>query len=304
MKKQQSGSWSLLSFLHGIFWIAIGALLAAVAVIFFLTPHNLIDGGVVGLAMIGANLFGENYLPYLLILFNIPFIAMGYKFIGKTFVIHMFIAVFLFAAFCFLFNHWKVPWLDTSSFETLEVVITSGVILGAGIGLIIRMGGSLDGSEIMAIIINRQRGHTVGRVVLFINIFIFAIAAFVFNDWHIAFQSLLVYFVAMKIMDTVIVGLEETKSVTIISSHPQKVIDAVINELGLGLTVMYGRGGFSGEEREILYIIVERLQLAKLKAVVHREDPRAYIAIENLHEVVNTKEGDTVTGKKKQIKPA
>ena len=152
------------------------------------------------------------------------------------------------------------------------------------------MGGSLDGTEILAIIINRRRGHTVGRVVLFFNIFIFIAAALVFRDWHIAFQSLLVYFVAMKIMDAVIVGLEETKSVTIISSNPKRIIDVVVNELGLGLTVIYGRGGYSGEKREIIYIIVERLQLASLKEVVHREDPQAYIAIENLHEVVNTKE--------------
>jgi uncharacterized membrane-anchored protein YitT (DUF2179 family) len=296
---QKSVSGSFISYLSIALWTTVGAFLAALAIVYFLTPHNLIDGGIVGVAMIISSFVGENYLPYFLILFNIPFILLGYKLISKSFVVQMFYAVFAFAGFCFIFHHLDHPLINTASFDMLEVVITAGVILGGGIGLIIRMGGSLDGTEIMAIIINRTRGHTVGRVVLFFNIFIFAAAAVVFRDWHIAFQSLLVYFVAMKVMDAVIVGLEETKSVTIISSQPKKISEVIINELGLGLTIIHGQGGYSGEKKELLYIIVERLQLAKLKEVVQREDPLAYIAIENLHEVINTKNGGVPSKKKK-----
>src|SRR5262249_25733476 len=157
--------------------------------------------------------------------------------------------------------------------------------LGVGLGLIIREGGCLDGTEILGIIINRRTGFTVGQVVLFCNIFVFGAAGLVFKDWHPPLLSLITYIVVIRIMDSVIVGLDETKSVLIISAKSKAIADAIIHELGLGLTVMYGRGGFSGSEREILYVIVERLQLADLKDLILREDPSAFIAIENLHEV-------------------
>lgn len=174
--------------------------------------------------------------------------------------------------------------------DILEVVVIGGAILGIGLGLIIRFGGCLDGTEILGIIINRRTGFTVGQVVLVCNIFVFGTAGLVFKDWHPALLSLITYLVVIKVMDSVIVGLDETKSVLIISKKSKAIGDAIIHELGLGLTIMYGRGGFSGDEREILYVIAERLQLADLKDVILREDPTAFIAIENLHEVANGKQ--------------
>lgn len=115
----------------------------------------------------------------------------------------------------------------------------------------------------MAIIINRKKGFTVGQVVLFINIFIFAAYGFIFEDWHIALRSLLTYVVAFKIMDIVIVGLDELKSVMIISNKPKELTQLVMHEMGPALTVMYGRGGYTGDAREILFVIVERLDLAE-----------------------------------------
>ena len=158
--------------------------------------------------------------------------------------------------------------------------------------MIIREGGCLDGTEILGIIFNRRTGFTVGQVVLVCNIFVFGAAGLVFKDWHPPLMSLITYIVVIKIMDSVIVGLDETKSVLIISSKSKAIADAIIHELGLGLTIMYGRGGFSGDEREILYVIAERLQLAELKDLILREDPTAFIAIENLHEVANGKPPD------------
>lgn len=106
--------------------------------------------------------------------------------------------------------------------------------------------------------------------------------------------------VVIKVMDAVIVGMDETKSVMIVSSRSKEISEAIIHELGLGLTVMYGRGGFSGDEREILYVIAERLQLAELKELIHRYDSNAFIAIENLHEVAYGK-SNPVSGRKSQI---
>lgn len=263
--------------------------MAAFAIEVFLIPNRLIDGGIVGVAMICGKLFGKSLIPVFMVVFNLPFFLLAYRFIGRSSLIHMLIAVILFAAGMIFFERvWPMEFIA----ESLEVVVIGGAILGFGIGLIIRSGGCLDGTEILGIIVNKRTGFTVGQTVLVCNIFIFAGAGIVFQDWHPPLLSLIMYMVAIKVMDTVIVGLDETKSVLIISSKSKELTDAIVHELGLGLTVMYGRGGFSGDEREILYVIVERLQLADLKELVHREDPWAFVAVENLHEVSNGNQGD------------
>ncbi len=282
MYASQAPKRSFISQFLTYFWMAIGAFLAAFALEVFFIPNNLIDGGVVGVAMIFGNVFGQQLIPYLLILFNLPFLILAYRSIGKVFVIHMIMATLLFSGFMVFIAH-MMPFRFHG--DSLEVVVIGGALLGIGLGLIIREGGCLDGTEILGIIINRRAGFTVGQVVLVCNIFVFGAAGLVFKDWHPPLMSLITYIVVIKIMDSVIVGLDETKSVLIISSKSKVIADAIIHELGLGLTVMYGRGGFSGDEREILYVIAERLQLAELKDIIFREDPEAFIAIENLHEV-------------------
>lgn len=267
------------------FFLIAGAFIAAFAIQVFLIPNRLIDGGIIGIAMIAANVFGTQYLGYFTLAFNLPFVYLAYRYIGKVFVLHMFFALIFFTGSLFIIEHF-MPWAVFTG-ETLEFVVIGGALLGIGIGLIIRYGGCLDGTEILGIISNRLTGFTVGQVVLVINIFVFCGAGIAFQDWHPALLSLITYMVVSKVMDTVIVGLDETKSVLIISSKSKAIAEAIVHELGLGLTIMYGRGGFSGDEREILYVIAERLQLAELKELIYREDPAAFIAIENLHEVAN-----------------
>ena len=278
--------------------LALGAFLFAFSIEVFLLPNRLIDGGIIGIAMILGNIFGTDLVPYFSILLNLPFIYLAYRSIGKAFVIHMLFALLVFAGSASFLHHFvETPFHG----ESLEIVVIGGAILGIGIGLIIRYGGCLDGTEILGIIINRRTGFTVGQVVLVCNIFVFGLVGVVFQDWHPPLLSLITYIVVIKIMDSVIVGLDETKSVLIISSKSRAIADAIIHELGLGLTIMYGRGGFSGDEREILYVIAERLQLADLKELIHREDPSAFIAIENLHEVSSGKQGYNVGKKKTRI---
>ncbi len=270
-------------------WIFVGALLAAFAIEVFLIPNQLIDGGIVGIAMIGGKIFGNSWIPAFLVVLNLPFLVLAYRFIGKSSVLHMLTAVVIFAGgMVFMEKVWHLPFHG----DILEVVVIGGALLGCGIGMIIRAGGCLDGTEILGIIVNKRTGFTVGQTVLVCNIFIFGAAGIVFQDWHPPMLSLITYMVAIKVMDTVIVGLDETKSVLIISRKSKEITSAIVHELGLGLTIMYGRGGFSGDEREILYVIVERLQLAELKELIHREDPRAFVAVENLHEVANGNQGN------------
>lgn len=278
--------------------MAIGAFLAAFAIEVFLIPNDLIDGGIVGVAMIFGSLTKSSLIPLYLLILNAPFIYLAYRFIGRAFLLHFTFAVLSFSGWFFAINNF-LPWHFDG--ESLEVVVIGGCILGIGLGMIIRFGGCLDGTEILGIILNRKTGFTVGQVVLVCNIFIFAAAGLVFKDWHPPILSLITYMVVIKVMDYVIVGLDETKSVMIISQKSKQITDAIIHELGLGLTVMYGRGGYSGDDREILYVIAERLQLAELKEIIHREDPTAFIAIENLHEVSYGVQGKGMLNKKPSL---
>lgn len=280
-------------YLISYFWTAVGAFLAALSIKMFLFPNELIDGGIIGISMILTRLSTKVLFPIYFIVLTLPFIYLSYKFIRRTFFIQMIIAVILFSISLGLLNH-----VEPFESDPLEVIVIGGAILGIGAGLIIRYGGCLDGTEIMAIIINRKKGFTVGQVVLFINIFIFAAYGAIFRDWHIAFRSLLTYVVAFKMMDIVIVGLDELKSVIIISTKPKELTQLVMHEMGLGLTIMYGRGGYSGDAREILFVIVERLDLADLKDLILREDPSAFMAVENLHEVVYGRQAKLPSKKK------
>lgn len=260
--------------------MAVGAFLAALSLRVFLIPNELIDGGVIGVSLILGRLYGSSYISLFLLVLNIPFVYLAWRYIRRSFVIHMLAAIVFFAIFLILLG--KIPAFPS---DALEAIVIGGAILGAGAGFIIRNGGCTDGTEILAIIINRRKGFTVGQVIFVINIFIFGAYGWIFNDWHIALRSLMTYIVAFKMMDIVIAGLEELKSVLIMCSKPEKLSKIITHELGLGLTFLKGKGGYSGEDRDILFIIVERLDLAELKEIVLREDPSAFIAIENLHEV-------------------
>ncbi len=282
------------------FWTVVGALLAALSIEVFFIPNRLIDGGIMGVAMIVSKVLGGQYLPYLLVGLNIPFLYLAWRYVGKTFVIHLIWAIFCFAVWLLLIdNFFYHPFRG----ETIEVVVIGGAILGVGLGLIIRMGGSVDGTEVLGIIVNKRTGITVGNVVLFCNIFIFAAAGFVFQDWHPPLLSLITYFVVVKVMDSVIVGLDETKSVLIVSPHSEQIGRAIMEEMGLSITIMYGRGGYSGEEKEIIYVICERLQLADLKALIYTVDKEAFVAIENIHEVANGNQAARMRSKLEKFSP-
>ncbi len=264
-----------------LFWLLFGSFLAALSIRIFLIPNHLIDGGVVGIALIISRLWGDYLLSWMLLLLNLPFVYLAITLIRKTFVLHMSIAVIAFSIFLAVLR-------DVPPFfgDVLEVIVFGGALLGIGAGLIIRNGGCVDGTEILAIIINRKKGITIGQVILVINVFIFGAYGWIFQDWHVALRSLMIYLVAFKMMDFVISGLDELKSVLIISSKPKELGELIVHQLGLGLTILQGKGGFSGDLRDILFVIVERLDLSELKEIILHEDPNAFMAVEDLHEVV------------------
>ncbi|NDI34441.1 YitT family protein [Chengkuizengella sediminis] len=261
-----------------IFFIILGAMLVAIALEMFLVPNTIIDGGIVGISIISSYL-SKIPLGVFLFILNIPFLFIGYKQIGKTFAISTLLGVFVMSIGTFALHS-----AEMATDEPLLAAVFGGTILGFGVGLVLRYGGSLDGTEIVAILVNKKTPFSVGEIVMFFNLFILGSAGFVFG-WERAMYSLIAYFIAFKMIDVTINGFDESKSVWIISENHKEVGDAILFRLGRGVTYLSGEGGFSGDDKQIIFCIITRLEEAKLKSIVDELDSEAFLAIGNIHDV-------------------
>ena len=272
MRQKYTAAFSVL--MRGAFLI-IGAALASVGLEIFLVPDDIIDGGVVGISIISSHLSG---LPLGLFTFalNIPFFLIGYKQIGRTFTLSTFFSVTCLSVGVSLLH--PIPGLTR---DPLLAAVFGGIINGTGVGLIIRNGGSLDGTEIVAIILERKLSFSIGEIVMFFNIFILTSAGFVFG-WDRAMYSLIAYFIASKAIDTVTEGIDESRSVMVISDRQEDIASAVNARLGRGVTMLSGRGGYSGEKVNVLYVVVSRLEVSKLRSIVHHFDQDALVTVGNV----------------------
>ena len=259
--------------------LTFGAILAAIGLEMFLIPNNLMDGGVVGIAIIVAYL-SKYPVGIFIVLFNLPFLYIGYKQIGKTFTFSTLYAILMFALFVTIFQPIK-EWTN----DLLLVTIFGGVALGAGVGAILRAGGSLDGTEIVAVMVDSKVPFSVGEIIMFFNVFIMSIGGLVFG-WDKAMYSLIAYFAAYKTIDIVMQGFDEARAVMVISSVPTEISEAIRQRLGRGVTHLYGHGGHSGEKLEVLYTVVSRLEFTKLRQIITGYDPDAFITVEQVHDVM------------------
>ncbi|MFC5464311.1 YitT family protein [Lederbergia graminis] len=262
-----------------IVMITIGAIIAAVGLELFLVPNSILDGGVIGLSIIGAELTGFKMSLFIIIL-NLPFLFIGFRKIGIKFTLHTLYGVVVLSIATSFLHH-----LEPFTNDLFLATIIGAVILGTGVGLVIRTGGALDGTEIIAIIISKKRPVSVGQTVMIINVFIFTLAALLVFSWETAMYSIITYFIAYKMIDIVVEGLEELKSVTIISDTPEEIANRLIKELGRGITYIHGEGVYKNEPKKIIYSIVTRIELSTVRAITHEIDPKALIAIENVSDI-------------------
>ena len=257
----------------------IGSVIYAAGLEIFLVPNNVIDGGVVGIAIMASHLT-RLPLGVFLIIVNIPFIYLGYKQIGKTFTLSTVFSIISLSCFTNIFL--SIPRFTNDLFLAS---VFGGIIVGVGVGLIIRYGGSLDGTEIVAILMDQKTSFSVGEVVMGINLFILTSAGLVFG-WDRAMYSLVTYFIAAKVIDIIIQGLDESKAVIIVSEYSAPIADALMVHLGRGVTILQGQGGYSGDEKHILYAVITRLEIAKLKSLVENIDEDAFVTINDVHDVL------------------
>jgi len=258
--------------------VALGAFIMALGLELFLVPNHIMDGGIVGVSIITSHLLNLPLGIFIFIL-NLPFIFLGYKQIGKTFALSTGLGITV-LSLTTLFLHNLNPFTQ----DTLLATVFGGMILGIGVGIVIRYGGSLDGTEILAILFNSKTPFSVGEIIMFCNLLIFAVAGFVFT-WEQAMYSILAYYIAYKMIDIVIQGMEESKSVYIISDDIDEIGQTIMDRLGRGVTFLHGEGAYTGNDKKVIFTVITRLEESKLKSIVAEIDDHAFLAIGNIAEV-------------------
>jgi uncharacterized membrane-anchored protein YitT (DUF2179 family) len=268
------------------FQLCLGIFSAGFGLESFLLPNKFIDGGATGISLLTAQI-SKWPLAIILVLVNIPFVVLGYQQIGKWFTIKTIFAI-LGLALCVGLIHYP-----TVTSDRLLVAVFGGFFLGAGIGLAVRGGGVLDGTEVLAIFISRKTSASVGDIILVINIAIFSLAAYLLSI-ETALYSLLTYLAASRTLDFVIEGIEEYTGVTIISPKSEEISMMITEKLGRGITVYKGIRGFgkrghsNTSEMNILFTIVTRLEISRLHAEIDAIDPFAFVV---MHGIKDTKGG-------------
>lgn len=258
--------------------ILIGIFSAAFGLESFLLPSSFIDGGATGISLLIAELTTVP-LSLLIILINIPFIILGFKIIGKQFAIKTAFAITGLALCMSSFHFPEV------THDKLLVAIFGGFFLGSGIGMAVRGGSVIDGTEVLAIFLSRKFGTTMGDIIIAINVVIFSAAAY-FLSMETALYSMITYLAASKTLDFIIQGIEEYTGVTIISSHSEEMRKMIIETMGRGVTVYVGKRGFGkrgeGSDIDIVYTVVTRLELNKLKAEIDTIDENAFVIMNSI----------------------
>jgi uncharacterized membrane-anchored protein YitT (DUF2179 family) len=258
--------------------IAVGILSTAFGLKGFLLSSHFIDGGVTGVSMLLSNVLGMP-LALLIPVINFPFIALGYRQVGAQFALKSAFAI-AGLALCLAFVHFP----DVTPDKLLTAVF-GGFFIGAGIGLAIRGGAVLDGTEVAALLVSKRSSLLrVGDVILILNIFIFSAAAFLLGV-ESALYSMLTYFAASRTIDFLLHGIEEHTAVVVVSEHSEEIRQAVIRDLGRGVTVYKGRRGWTDAEQDILFCVVTRLEIGRVRSLVAQYDPAAFVVVYPLSDV-------------------
>lgn len=258
--------------------LALGSAIAAFAIEEFLVPCTILDGGVVGISIMVNNLTGIR-LSLLTVVLNIPFLIVGYRVLGRQFLIKAGFSMIAFSSFLEVF----AP-MESMTEEYLLAVCFGGIILGIGVGIVIHFGGCLDGTETVAILLNRKFNFPVGRTVLLFNIVIYGIAGRLFG-FDRAMYSLLTYYITSKVLDLVENGMNQAKAAMIITNEGRDIADMIYKEMGRTVTILEGEGLISGK-KVVLYCVLNRLEVYELKKLINEADASAFITINDVSEII------------------
>ena len=275
-KHKEYNSWVVVVLTY--MFMTIGILLAALALEVFLIPNRIIDGGITGISIILSFLTNIN-LSIFIVIINIPFLLLGFKHLGKNFLIQSSVAMVLFSLLLEAFKQ-----VDVVTSDILLATVFGGLLLGIGVGFVIRYGACLDGVETIAILINKKTSFSVGQVILLINLVIYMVAGILFG-WDRALYSIMTYFITYKIIDIVSEGLDQAKAALIITNNGEEIANSIYKKLGRTVTFIEGEGLISGK-KVVLYVVVTRIEVRELKKIVGDDDVSAFMTITDVAEIV------------------
>lgn len=273
--------------------LTLAGIINAFGVTFFLYPVNLYDSGISGTSMLLAQVTPD-FLPLSLFLvaLNLPLFLYGYKKTGLNFTLRSVYAVGIYSLTAYLITEVLPVDLSIASplaqQDLLLCAIFGGLISGIGSGLTIRFGGAIDGIEILAVLFARRLGVSVGMFVMVFNVGLYIVAGFAISSWILPLYSIITYAAAVKTVDFIAEGLDKAKSAMIITDRPKEICQALSQEFGNGITLLSARGYYSDSEKALIYFVVNRFQINKVRTIVRNEDPKAYVTITEVSDVLGS----------------
>jgi uncharacterized membrane-anchored protein YitT (DUF2179 family) len=279
VEKYESGR-DMKKSLKDIALILIGSLIFAVGVNYFTIPNTLSEGGILGITIITHYLF--HWSPGVVnFVLNVALLMIGYKFFDKRTMVYTIISIAASSGFLYLTEDVGKQLTE----DTFLAAIFAGLLVGVGLGLIFRTGGTSGGSTILARLTNQLLGWSIGKGMLIFDIIVVAGSVFIIG-LEKSMYTLLVVFIGAKAIDFIVEGIDEKVAVLIISNSPEMVLENITSKMSRGITVLDGRGGYSGQNKDVLYIVINKQEIVQLKSIINAIDQNAYVTIHNVHEMM------------------
>ncbi|MBP3809413.1 MAG: YitT family protein [Clostridiales bacterium] len=277
-------------------WMIVAGVVSAFGITCFLSPMHLYDSGIAGTSLLLSQLTPPwCSLSLFLVILNVPLMLYGLKKQGVAFTVYSVFAVVVYSVTALIIEYETN--LESGSpiagTDILLCAVFGGLICGAGSGIAVRNGGAIDGIEVMAVIFAKSLNLTVGTFMMIYNICLYIICGLIFQSWVLPLYSIVTYYVALNTIDFIAEGLDRSKSVMIITEKGDEVSKVLMKEFGSGTTIIPAKGGFTSKERTVVYFVVNRFQIARMRQLVHRADPHAYLTISEVADIYKSEQGQT-----------
>ena len=271
-----------------LLWMIVAGIVSAFGITCFLSPMHLYDSGIAGTSLLLSQLTPPFLnLSFFLVVLNVPLMLYGLKKQGVAFTVYSVFAVVVYSVTALIIEYETVFESESpiAGTDILLCAVFGGLICGAGSGIAVRHGGAIDGVEVMAVIFAKSLNLTVGTFMMIYNICLYIICGLIFHSWIVPLYSIVTYYVALNTIDFIAEGLDRSKSVMIVTEKGDEVSRVLMKEFGSGTTIIPAKGGFTAKDRTVVYFVVNRFQIARMRQIVHRVDPRAYMTISEVADI-------------------
>ena len=269
-------------------WMAIAGIVSAIGITLFLSPVHLYDSGIAGTSLLLSQVTPAFWsLSLFLVILNVPLMLYGLKKQGVAFTVYSVFAVIVYSLSA-LFIEYRFDFEEASPMAGTDLLLCAvfgGLICGAGSGISVRYGGAIDGIEVMAVIFAKKLNLTVGTFMMIYNVCLYIICGIVLRSWTLPLYSIVTYYIALNTIDFIVEGIDRSKSVMIVTEKGEEVSKALIEEFGSGTTILPAKGGYTMKDRMVVYFVVNRFQISRMRLLVHKIDPHAYLTISDVADI-------------------